>query len=381
MADIRPGYGVPATGTGPLQGLIDSPAFSCAGVSLMARTKQRPPNSSSTRGQRLRNISAALTAWGKFYGPGVEKAARRSDEAKYAARTAMTLMLADLALLNECRAGYGCRHDLEIAFNCLADAATWPSDRDNGDCPKWGEEFTQPKLWDGQKRSFINEVNRWANSVDEEQIRSRYRPDEPGRSLAMKVPSVDSANGAADTPADLAKDIVDILESGGPHLHVKDHDAPPETRYDERTMRILLGSYLKRYNGLRRSYRYLPPPRISADPFMSLAELQALCMTPADGEFENRSARQGNKRLGLLPKATWKPPKGYINATGILNEYGVPRATLQSWQARDDVPGGPLEGKLKRAPGATHELYYPEAWVKKRVQNWQPSPRRRHKRT
>lgn len=141
----------------------------------MAQMGRWLSNSSSTEGRRLRDIVAALKEWGEFYQESSDRTVRCSNKAKEAGRTAVTLMLADLALLNECGASYGCRHDREMAFTCLGDAATWPGERDLGDCPAWGEYFTKPKMWDGQRRSFIDEVSRWANRVDEEQIWSRHR--------------------------------------------------------------------------------------------------------------------------------------------------------------------------------------------------------------
>jgi len=74
---------------------------------------------------------------------------------------------------------------------------------------------------------------------------------------------------------------------------------------------------------------------------------------------------------------SWKPPAGYLNAKEIKDKYGVPRSTLQAWQQQDDVPKGPLDKKLKKAPGRAHTLYYPEKWVIKRHKTWAGNHRKR----
>ena len=73
----------------------------------------------------------------------------------------------------------------------------------------------------------------------------------------------------------------------------------------------------------------------------------------------------------------WSPPKDHLNAKEIKDKYSVPGPTLQVWKRRDDVTGGPLAGRVIKAPGSAHTLYYPEDWVKEQVKDWQP---RNHKR-
>jgi len=74
-------------------------------------------------------------------------------------------------------------------------------------------------------------------------------------------------------------------------------------------------------------------------------------------------------------KNSWKPPKGYIGSKTIVNDYDIPRSTLEGWQQQDNVPVGELEGKVKKDP-QTQECYFPKKWFNKRLKNYRP---RNHK--
>jgi hypothetical protein len=136
-------------------------------------TAARQPNSLSTHSRKLRDIGAALTVWAKFNGAGASKDMQRCDEGKEAARTAMRLMTASLALLNQCADRYGIHWPLRELLDWLGSAATSPDTGDLGTHWNWGESFTRPKLWEGENRSFIDEVARWANKLEEEETQSR----------------------------------------------------------------------------------------------------------------------------------------------------------------------------------------------------------------
>lgn len=64
----------------------------------------------------------------------------------------------------------------------------------------------------------------------------------------------------------------------------------------------------------------------------------------------------------------WKPPKGYISSSTIVNDnqYKVPRTTLQAWAERDGV--------IPKKDPQTGENYYRLTWVKKRVKNYKRRP-------
>ena len=70
------------------------------------------------------------------------------------------------------------------------------------------------------------------------------------------------------------------------------------------------------------------------------------------------------KTVGESKKAVWKPPKGYIGSKEIVNDYKVPRSTLQGWSERD-------KAKVKRDP-QTKEVYYTKKWFSKRYKNYRP---------
>jgi hypothetical protein len=78
-----------------------------------------------------------------------------------------------------------------------------------------------------------------------------------------------------------------------------------------------------------------------------------------------------------LSRKPWVPPKGYLTAADINEQYHVPGPTVQGWRKRDDEPGGPLEGRLVTATDSSHRLYYPEDWVRLRVNNWTPKQHKR----
>lgn len=92
-------------------------------------------------------------------------------------------------------------------------------------------------------------------------------------------------------------------------------------------------------------------------------------------------------------KNNWKPPKGYIGSQTIIHStveelkkrlnlptqgdetYKIPRSTLEFRQKRDEAIGGELEGKIKKDP-RTHEVFYPNKWLKKQFSSYKPRNRK-----
>jgi hypothetical protein len=74
---------------------------------------------------------------------------------------------------------------------------------------------------------------------------------------------------------------------------------------------------------------------------------------------------QAEKEQKIEPvKESWKPPKRYIGSKTIVNEYEVPRTTLQGWAERDKTE---VKKDLQ-----TQECYYPKKWFNKRFKNYRP---------
>ena len=80
----------------------------------------------------------------------------------------MTLLVENLALLNECKNKYGCFSSLSQCFMAIEQAASWPKTKDLGDYRAWTRDFTERHLWGGEKRSLADECIRYANEVDRE---------------------------------------------------------------------------------------------------------------------------------------------------------------------------------------------------------------------
>lgn len=74
------------------------------------------------------------------------------------------------------------------------------------------------------------------------------------------------------------------------------------------------------------------------------------------------------KELSSAYKKGWQHPSGYIGSKTIVQDYKIPRPTLQGWQNQDNP-------KTKKDP-QSQEVYYPENWFKKRLKNYSPRPRR-----
>ena len=84
-------------------------------------------------------------------------------------------------------------------------------------------------------------------------------------------------------------------------------------------------------------------------------------------KMETEKTKKNEKEIIIAkePKKTvWKPPKGYIGSKEIVNDYKVPRSTLQGWAERD-------KAKVKK-DFQTNEVYYIKKWFNKRFKNYRP---------
>ncbi len=197
------------------------------------------------------------------------------------------------------------------------------------------------------------------------------------------------------TPSELDRALEKVLTPRPPELPIwslerlagtLDHKPGEITAVDEHGWKM--GAiYLAAYNrvlALWKGDQSLPePPAPEGDVQVGLQQIMRWCVKagttkpklpnePKDAKPPARDTAQAE-----TGPRDWKPPAGYLNAKEIDKKYQVRRPTLQNWQNKDDVPNGPLAGRLVKAPDSTHTFYYPEEWVKERVKTWQP---KKHKR-
>jgi hypothetical protein len=120
------------------------------------------------KSKKLHEIVGALEEWSK-YNENVTNAEKWiTPAAKQIIRKAMTLLVDNLALLNECRSKYGCHSPLHQCFLEIEQAASLPKTNDLGNCRGWVSDFTERHLWGGEKRSFADECVRYANELNME---------------------------------------------------------------------------------------------------------------------------------------------------------------------------------------------------------------------
>jgi hypothetical protein len=123
---------------------------------------------SREKAEKLHEIADTLEEWGKYNEKVTNSAEWGTPEAKQIIRKAMTLLVDNLALINECKNKYGCFSPLQQCFTAIEQAASWPKTKDLGDCRSWSRDFTVCHLWGGDKRSLADECVRYANKVDKE---------------------------------------------------------------------------------------------------------------------------------------------------------------------------------------------------------------------
>lgn len=126
----------------------------------------------------MHEIADALEEWGKYNEKVTNAAEWGTLEAKQIIRKAMTLLVDNLALLNECKNKYGCFYPLTQCFIAIEQAASWTKTTDLGDCRAWIRDFTERHLWGGEKRSLADECIRYANEVDRETEQDTKREQE-----------------------------------------------------------------------------------------------------------------------------------------------------------------------------------------------------------
>jgi len=120
------------------------------------------------KAKKLHEIADALGKWGKYNEKVTNAAEWNTPEAKQIIRNAITLLVDNLGLLNECKNKYGLHGFLKQCFTNIEQAASWPKTKDFGDYQGWRQDFTERPLWEGEKRSFADECVRYANEVDKE---------------------------------------------------------------------------------------------------------------------------------------------------------------------------------------------------------------------
>ena len=128
---------------------------------------------SKQKAKKLHEIADALEEWGKYNEKVTNVAEWGTSVAKQIIRKAMTLLVDNLVLLNECKNKYGCYSPLQQCFVAIEQAASWPKTKDLGDCKGWTNDFAECRLWGGEQRSLADECVRYANEVDKETERGR----------------------------------------------------------------------------------------------------------------------------------------------------------------------------------------------------------------
>jgi len=123
---------------------------------------------SKEKAEKLHEISEALEEWGKYNEKVTNAAEWSTPVANQIIRKAMTLLVDNLALLNECKNKYGCFNPLTQCFMSIEQAASWSKTKDLGDCQAWTCDFTESHLWGGEKRSLADECVRYAKEVNKE---------------------------------------------------------------------------------------------------------------------------------------------------------------------------------------------------------------------
>lgn len=123
---------------------------------------------SKEKAKKLYEIADALEEWGKYNEKVTNAAEWGTPEAKQIIRKAMTLLVDNLVLLNECKNKYGCHSPLQQCFVGIEQVASLLETKDLGDYRGWTRDFTERHLWGGEKRSLADECIRYANEVGKE---------------------------------------------------------------------------------------------------------------------------------------------------------------------------------------------------------------------
>jgi len=92
----------------------------------------------------------------------------KSESACQARREALRYLVKNLGQLNEARSKYGIHGSLEEPLKQLEYLANRRGTKDLGTHVTLDRDFTQPKMSDGDKLSFIDQLNLWANKIEEQ---------------------------------------------------------------------------------------------------------------------------------------------------------------------------------------------------------------------
>jgi len=177
---------------------------------IKANLKQVPKNakddntmiheSNKEKSRKLHEIADALEGWRKYDEEVTNAAEWGTPPAKQTIRKAMTLLVSNLALLNECRSEYGCHSPLQQCFMAIEQAASLQKTADLGDFKGWTRDFTKPHLWGGEKRSLADECVRYANEVDRE---IAQKPRDGGDTYTISAQQVSCGDGAQHAHRDI----------------------------------------------------------------------------------------------------------------------------------------------------------------------------------
>jgi len=102
----------------------------------------------------------------------------KSESACQVRREAFRFLVKYLGLLNEVRK-YGIHGSLEEPLRQLEYLANKSKTKDLGAYVTLDRDITQPKLSDGERLSFIDQLNLWANKIEgsKDPGRSKYTPE------------------------------------------------------------------------------------------------------------------------------------------------------------------------------------------------------------
>jgi len=126
------------------------------------------PEPNKEKAKKLHEIADALEEWRKYDEKITNTAEWNTAAAKQIIRKALTLLVNNLVLLNECKNKYGYHNPLRQCFMAIEHAASLPETKDLGDFWSWTGDFTKRHLSGGERRSLAGECVRYANKVNSE---------------------------------------------------------------------------------------------------------------------------------------------------------------------------------------------------------------------
>lgn len=138
--------------------------------------------------KKLYEMADALEEWRKYNEKITNATEWSTPVAKQVIRKALTLLVNNLVLLNECKNKYGYHNPLHQCFIEIEHAASMPETRDLGDFRSWTSDFTKSHLSGGEKRSLAEECVRYANKLE----RKEFVAEEPAGEGQERTDMLDS---------------------------------------------------------------------------------------------------------------------------------------------------------------------------------------------